>query len=351
LVQSKLVKSKQAGFTLIEAMIAIAISLSIILALGKAFKAWGDFQTARAQGAKVAQYNSAVSSFVSNEPARLANLVPPQVFAGFGNYVGIGWLQAPPCPGATGVVNYLPCGFDPFSAVGLTFNTTIAPNGPLILATTNLGPAVTGIGVDRSMGGAIIRAAETYAGSYSDNVQRTYGFMQYGIDIATGNLAAFVGTAILGEPYLRIDGTNQMTGNLNAGGRDVLNARDMNANRNLTANAAAVGGNVAIQNTANAAGNPLNLSESMQSPRLLHDGDLLPMPACTPDKPVPQVFAAPGMFTTVDLTDPIIGVVPLFTPAGAQWQVSLTVATTKFPGGKPGNLNAAVLAGTLCTTN
>jgi prepilin-type N-terminal cleavage/methylation domain-containing protein len=347
----------QGGFTLIEMAIVISISMLASIAAAKLFKVWADGQIARYNGALVAQYNAGVSSFVSNEPARLANLVPPQPFAGFGNYVGISWLQAPPCAGAAGVVAYLPCGFDPFSTVGLALNTTVAQNGAFILATTALGPAITGVGVDRAMGGAIVRAAEAYAGSYSGNVQRTYGFTRYNIDVPTGNLFAFVDTAVLGEPYLRTDGTNQMTGNLNAGGMDVLNARDMNANRNLNAgryvaaNTSGLGGNVAILNTQNTAGNPVNLAEGFQAPHYIRHGGFLDKPACPPDIPVPRAFAIPAIFTSGNITDPITGVVPSFADAGggAQWQLSLTVATTSNPAGDPGNPNVVALVGSMCT--
>jgi len=345
---------RQGGFTLLELGIVVGILAWWMVSAGQLFRVILEHDIAVQEGNKAAKYNYAVASYVANEPARLASQSPPQPFPLPQNHNDIRWLQAPPCAGATGAVAYLPCNFDPWSGVGLAFNTAIAPNGPYISARTDFGPAVTGIGVNRAMGGAIVNAANAYAPTYTANAERAYGIVDFGIDIPTGNIFATVDTAALGVPCVMPDGSNQMTGNLNLGNNSVNNANGVNANsvnangdvtagRNVTANAAGAGGGVGI------AGTTINLAESLQSPHFVRDGEFLDKPQCPPDKPFVRVFAIPGMFTSTDVNDPVTGVVPGYTDVGSQWKISLTVATVNNPGGAPGNPNAAALVGTICT--
>lgn len=345
---------RQRGFTLLELGIVVGILAWWMVSAGQLFKAWGEYQAAVQNGNKIAKYNYAVASYVANEPARLASQSPPQPFPLPQNHNDIRWLQAPPCAGATGAVAYLPCNFDPWSGVGLAFNTAIAPNGPYISARTDFGPAVTGIGVNRAMGGAIVNAANAYAPTYTANAERAYGIVDFGIDIPTGNIFATVDTAALGVPFLMADGSNQMTGNLNMGNNSVNNAnsvnangnvtagQDLNAGRNVTANAAGAGGGVGI------AGTGITLAETLQSPHFVSDGEYLDKPACPPDHPIPKVIGIPGMFHSGDQADPVTGVVTSYTDAGSRWQVFLTVYTVNNPGGTPGNPNTVALVGTRC---
>ena len=381
----------QRGISLIEAMIVIGLSTWYMVSAAQLFQAWANYQIASAQGNKVAKYNSAVASYVTNEPARLSNLNPPQPFP-FGSYSGIGWLQTPPCAGAAGAVMYLPCGFDPFSTVGLTFDTTVAQNGQYILATTILGPAVTGIGVDRAMGGAIVNAANAYAGSYTANLEQSIGFTRYAIDPDTGILFAYVDTAILGQPFLRTDGTNQMTGNLNMGNNSLNNANavnsatvnasntvnaansvntstmnatnavnastmnassavnggtvnattDLNAGRNVNANASGVGGNVQIMGTS------ITLAESIQGSSYVNNGGFVAKPQCPPENPTPRIFASQGPFSSGNAQDPITSVQLSYTDVGTGWQVFITVFTASNPAGQSADPSSSAMVSVTC---
>ena len=365
----------QRGISLLEAMIVIGLSTWYMVSAAQLFQAWANYQIASAQGNKVAKYNSAVASYVTNEPARLSNLNPKQPFQ-FGAYSGIGWLQAPPCAGATGAVMYLPCGFDPFSTVGLTFDTTVAQNGQYILATTILGPAVTGIGVDRAMGGAIVNAANAYAGSYTANLEQSIGFTRYAIDPDSGILFAYVDTAILGQPFLRIDGTNQMTGNLNMGNNSLNNANgvnaatvtasntvnaansvntatlnatgtvnaaaDVNAGRNVTANTAYQGGNVQIYGTG------INLTGRQSAAIQVQDQDIVQKPACPPNAPTAKIAVSDNSFTTGPVAVAINGIKVFALDQGPQWQIIIYMATEAYPNGISAGSNVSAIGSTWC---
>ena len=357
-------RQKQQGFGLVEAMIAVMI-FSIVLVQAAEFLSFKlNADNAEDIGHRIASYNSAVASYLNAEPARLAALNPPQALP-LGVQNGIGWLQAPPCAGATGSVSYLPCGFNDFLPYSLTpYTTTLAPaNGGFVTATTNLGWVVSGLNPDRIIGGQIVKSASAYRTTYTTNAETASGFMDYAIDIPTGTITATVNTAALGDRWLRTNGTNAMAGNLNMGGNTVNNANNVNATgtmaaanvqasadvtagQNVTANTAGAGGDVSIANTG---ANPINLAEAMQAPRLIRDGDFVEKPTCPADKPSPKIFAMPGMILTGDNTDPITGVSAIASDAGMNWQVSMLVRTVSNPGGIAGNPNAAAMVGTICT--
>ena len=367
----------QGGFALIPMMIAVMIFTILLVQAAQFMRFKLNLDNAEAVGHRIAMYNSAVASYLNAEPARLGALSQPFP-TGVQN--GVSWLQAPPCAGATGAVPYLSCGFNDFLPYNLgPYTTNIVAAGAFYTATTNLGWAVTGLNPDRVVGGQIVNAASAYRTSYTTNAETASGFMAYDIDPPSGTITATVDTAALGDRWLRLNGTNAMGANLNFGGYDGVNARDLNANRdlianrntnagqdvnatrnmnagqdmsatrdhnagrNMNANAAGAGGNV------NVAGTAINLAETLQSPHFVHDGDLLDKPQCPPDKPVPRVFAIPGMFASTNQTDPVTGVVPSVVDAGTRWQIGLAVATINNPGGTAGNPNSAALVSTICT--
>jgi prepilin-type N-terminal cleavage/methylation domain-containing protein len=233
----------QRGFTLIELSIVTALLLFMIVAGSKMLTAWINDTNARATGVRVAQYNSAVASFINAAGAA----VP------YGNYTGIGWLQnAATCAGATGPDDFLPCGFDPWLPMNLQYNTTIAPNGVgRVQAITNLGTPNMGGGPMMAFGATLIRAAQAYVGISQLRAQNLVGITSYTVDLATNTLIAQVDTSVNVDPWLRIDGSNSMQANLNVGGNDVVNARDLNASRdvNATSNVRAANGRAELWNS------------------------------------------------------------------------------------------------------
>lgn len=354
---------KQSGFMLIETLIAVTVFFVVYMQVVKfgVFKL--NLDNAEVVGHRIAEYNAAVASYVNAEPGRLAQLMPPQAFP-FGVQNGVGWLQAPPCAGATGAVAYLSCGFESFLPYQLGYATTLAPNGGFITATTNLGPAVTGIGVDRAQGGAIVRAASAYRASYTTNAETTSGFMRYDIDIPTGNLTAVVDTAALGDRWLRTDGSNQMTGNLNMGNNSLNNAAtvtantavntaavnatgsvnaggDLNAGRDVNVNAAGGGGNVQIMGTA------INLAGSVQGSRYVFDGDVVGKPQCPPNAPAAGIFTSAGGFVTADGGEPVYGIKFNAIDTGPGWQIEIQARNSSLAW-VPAGLYVKALVNLLC---
>jgi type II secretory pathway pseudopilin PulG len=229
----------QAGITLIEAAVVIGLASFLLVQGAQVFNAVVNDLNARATGVRVAQYNSAVASWVNAAGAA----VP------VGVYNGLGWLQnAATCPGATGAVDYLPCGFDPFLPWNLQYATTVDTNATdpavppgRVRATTNLGTPTLGGAPLLNYGATLLHAARAYLGaSQIQMAQNQLGITRYQIRPDPGGgandqLLAVVDTAVNVDPWLRVDGTNQMLANLNVGGWDVNNARDVNASRDANA--------------------------------------------------------------------------------------------------------------------
>lgn len=235
--------ARQGGMTLIEMIVVVGVSVSILVSFGNAIRIYFEQQGASAAGIRVSQYNSAVAAFINGN---LPN-VPLGVFD------GTAWLQdAATCPGATGAVGYLPCAFENRLELGLAgFQTTITqPNPPFFRAVTNVGAVITDGRPNGGLGGAVVRAAEAWPGLNSLRLvtERMVGMSSYAIDPATAQITAIIDTATPADPWLRRDGSNAMAADLNVGGNDVVNARDLNAGRDVNAANNATAGNNVVGN-------------------------------------------------------------------------------------------------------
>jgi type II secretory pathway pseudopilin PulG len=398
----------QRGFTLIELSIITAILLGLTVAGVKVLTAWINDMNARAAGVRVAQYNSAVASFINAAGAA----VP------FGNYNGIGWLQsAATCAGATGPDDFLPCGFYPALPWNLQYNTTIAQNGVgRVQAITTLGTPTMGAGGGPLMnfGAALIRSAQAYVGISQLRAQNLVGITSYNIDLNTNTLFAQVDTAVNVDPWLRIDGSNSMQANLNVGGNDVVNARDLNASRdvNATNNVQAAsgravlwnnpaeggvitltgangqrvfienlngtfrlinhpwnaelmrtdqggnlsagrdvaanmngwGGDVKVANTNNGFG-PMSVSGALQGAQILNNPGWFPKPTNCPPGTTPKIFATAVQIDNNGTAEPIGALQTLATDQGAGWSLSTKITT---PSGQPKPSVVRILAMTAC---
>lgn len=350
---------QQSGFALLEAMIAVTILTWWMFSIGGAFQAWGNYQVGQMEGNRVAKYNSAVASYVANEPARLAKLDQDYMDLLPENHNGIGWLQVPPC--GDGFVAYLPCSFDPFSRVGLTFNTNIVLDGGYIRATTNLGPAITGKGVDRTIGGIIVNSASAYVPTYTANMEQAYGITSYDIAVDTGNLTATVDSAALASPFLLINGKNQMTGDLNTGGNNIINANNITAANNVstrnvtatnnitasnnvsagndvTANTAGNGGDVKLANTqvnpgqADSQDGPISLSHAPQGATYARNNSYVTKIAC-PEGESAHVFTQSAQISNNGVAEPIGAITYGYEDDAAhnRWRVFYKLAVASSP--------------------
>jgi type II secretory pathway pseudopilin PulG len=231
----------QGGFAILESAIGLALFAYVLMMAAQAWNAYAENMDAQAKGVRVAQYNSAVASWINAAGAAVPT----------GNFNGIGWLQnAATCAGATGAADFLPCGFDSYLGWTLAYNTQIDTNATdpavppgRVRAITNLGtPRLPGAGNPPLMvyGAALLRAAQAFVGISQLRAQNLVGLTSYRIlpDPAGGandQLIAQVDTSVNVDPWLRTDGSNQMLADLNVGGNDVVNSRDVNASRNMNA--------------------------------------------------------------------------------------------------------------------
>lgn len=333
---------RQTGFTLIELLIVTIVFLVNVAAIAQGIQFWGETLDAQADGAKVAEYNLAVASWVS---AHQPN-VP------LGHFEGSEWLKnAADCPGGTGDANYLPCAWDPLTNYGLAWSTdvTVQANGA-VLATTALGPArKPDQAIQGGYGGQIAKSARAYVGTgrYAVEAHNLSGYARYEIDSATGNLFAYVDVAASDSPYLRRDGSNAMQGDLQMGGHDVRNARDVLANRDLSAgrdvwaNGSGLGGDVKIANTlvspaVNSTG-VISLANAGQGRTYIENEGYVNKPTC-PGGRRAQVFMVPGQIVSANNLAEPIGAIDLKyqdDPIFDRWQVWYVIYTPTYPTGVP----------------
>jgi prepilin-type N-terminal cleavage/methylation domain-containing protein len=330
----------QRGFTLIEMSIAAGIWLAAFMAMAKVFVVYMSQEGAHAAGVKIAQYNAAVAAFINGS---LPN-VP------LGNYQNTAWLKdAATCPGATGAIAYLPCSFEDFIGMDLAgYNTTITqPNPPFFRAVTNVGAVLTDGRPDGGLGGAVVRAAESWIGLNSLRLQaeRQAGISRYDIDENTAIITATVDTATNADAWLRRDGTNAMAADLNAGGFDVTNARDANAGRNVTANTAGAGGDMQIANTNNGTG-PMSLAGALQGGNIVGQGAAVVKPVCPPGSGLqPKILTWVVQMNDNGTASPIGSIQSYADDAGGQWFVRVKLNTALSPGGVFPNVpNSAKIA-------
>jgi hypothetical protein len=182
-----------------------------------------------------------------------------------------------------------------------------------------------------------------------------------------------VDTSVNVDPWLRIDGSNSMQANLNVGGNDVVNARDLNAGRNVNAtqgvtgntvwgntvwgrsvgsdgnltagrdvwaNASGAGGDVRIANTNNGAG-PMSLSGAMQGAQVYSGNPAhIPRPTTCPPGTGPKVIAWAVQINNNGVAEPIGYFSTRTVPNGNEWLAYVDI-TTPTPSPPPANVKTA----------
>jgi prepilin-type N-terminal cleavage/methylation domain-containing protein len=232
--------STHRGFTLVEMLIVLTIAASVITLGSKLALRWMEKSQAEDLGRMLAQYTAAVSN-------HLNSATPPAP----GAYTGTAWLQdAATCPGATGPSDFLPCGFRTLLPWGLTFTTTVTNVAGNFNATTTLGTAPLTVGGKTRLdlaGHSILAARSVTGASDLGGAMFTLGLIDFDFNGANVIQSVVSTSSTPAEPWLRVDGTNQMLADLNNGGNRFTNSSGLDwANSQLNA---AQGGSVELGGT------------------------------------------------------------------------------------------------------
>lgn len=231
---------------LIGLLLAISVALTMIpIAMQNYLHQIVD-QEAAASGKQLADLALGVQSFIVAAQSNPA-LIPGAPVT------GSAWLKPPSCGGlATNPAKgYIPCSFPSYGANDTLFNanytTYFTNNAGLIEARTTLKVQFLGdprngstiaakianaaMGSSASAGGGGNTFFQAYANApYTTNASSVvpYGNPNYGrVTLVTSNASSQ-------SIFLRVDGTNQMLANLNMGGNDLINAKNINASGNAT---------------------------------------------------------------------------------------------------------------------
>jgi len=326
---------RQAGFTALEMLGVLIVGLMILATIPKMIQDYSRAQQAKALATYVAEYNNAVARWLQDNRTALPD--------GTVNQAGPSWLQAVTDCGApaTAALNYLPCRFPNIAPFGVTVTTQIVTANPLITATSTFGPPIQFDGaIDQPTIAQVVtdaRAGTNTRVSVSTN-----------IDLVGNLIVAVADTNDPGDPWLRLDGTSVMEGDLNMGGNNIVNVvgidgtGDWTTLGDVTANEF-FGDDVTINSINEKA------SEGIYNVSVASNGTMIEKPTC-PSGSGPQVFLAPFQFSGNVTAEPIGAVQAWATNAGTRWRANLRVLYPEpigwvYPNATYGKMNAFVKCG------
>jgi prepilin-type N-terminal cleavage/methylation domain-containing protein len=202
---------KQAGFTLLEVVLAMGLVAIASLLTMEANRAENDQNQARLAGNILAQYNNGVRSYVS------------QNLGANGIYSGTDWLKSTSCGGLSSI-EYLPCNFPslstavPFSRGGLSVQTQIISVPKGFSFETRATSSVTAYKLDTKtradLAGVI---AIVVASSKPTQADALNSDGKVNADPKTGVITLEASNVATNDPWLRVDGGNMMSGSLKMG--------------------------------------------------------------------------------------------------------------------------------------
>lgn len=351
---------QQAGFTLVEALLAVTISALVLVGLISAFISGSQNRVAEAIGHGLGSFTPAVTRWLTDH----SNGLTPGCAALPCTITGVRWLKdSATCSGGLATRAYLGCQFPDVLPWRQGFTTTISRSGSItqVVVVLNQGGGMLSIG--GRVRGDLAGMALTSARAFPLPRNAPGPFPTYRI-AATGELQATLQIDnSIADPFLRTDGRNQMRANIRAGGHRLENAAGIDL-----ANGASIeqtGANAMTIRAANGLNIPLKLSLpdgvtlentatgvlrvnapsgvavsdllSADDIRLNDRGgelltNLLPRhaiignnglvnyPPCT--RGTPAIFAGPVMLSNNATGLPILAVQPTAVPLGGRWRVS-----------------------------
>ena len=183
------------GFTLFEAIIATGIFSSIALLEVRYLKSEFEQTQARHFGQQLAIYNNGVRAYIAEDVGTLTS-----------GTINITDLKAGCSPGST-ASQFVPCSFDPFTQLGIAYQTDIEVDENIV-ATTRIDPIIRGGKKRKDLTGLAALTALNFSTGNTGTGMTTSSSI--GMDQATGDIILQAVNNKMNDPWLRIDGGNNM---------------------------------------------------------------------------------------------------------------------------------------------
>jgi len=185
------------GFTLFEAIIATGLFSSIALLEVRYLKSEFEQSHARNFGQQLAIYNNGVRAYIAENAGNFSQ--------GKIN-ISINHLKAGCSPGST-ASQFVPCSFDPFTQLGIAYQTEIEVDENII-ATTRIDPIIRGGNIRKDLTGLAALTALNFSTGNTGTGMTTSSSIS--MDQATGDIILQAVNNKINDPWLRIDGGNNM---------------------------------------------------------------------------------------------------------------------------------------------
>ena len=204
---------RERGFTLIELMIALVVAMIAATSyLTYEMRGW-EQDDARRLGAQIGQVSNAIQSYLVVNNSSIRNGLDPNVVLNT-PVSGFAWLKHTSCGGGAGA-HYIPCQFPDQLFLGVTSETVVTLEaGGTLAATTTYADVTKGGDVRPDLAGIALTVA---AGKVATDAGHQTAFTDYSqsvIDGTNAQIVAVAGSNTGLDTWLRIDGGNQMRGNL-----------------------------------------------------------------------------------------------------------------------------------------
>ena len=336
---------RQAGFTLMEMLVVLAIVASITLQRMQTDMQDAREASARANATKMATYVSAVRKFAAENPG-----------AATGTQTGVDWLRDSSCGGSASKP-YLPCGTGMTLSYGQTYTANIASAGSGLQIDVTFGAPEIGGDPKPKLAAIMASNANGATGTAQDPSQDT--FFSFDADVSTGEVTATVNSNASLDSWLRRDGSNKMAGDLDMDDNEIQNAEKVTSNAtgvafdapqgSINIDAATIdseidwgtvtasgdgsgalsiqgqGGNTGqldVEGEVSAFNGDHDLSETVQNVSIEPHGEAVAKPSC-PASRTPQIFTAAALAD--DGGNAVYGVQTWASDGGASWVVQMAV--------------------------
>lgn len=282
-------RNREQGLTLIGMVIAVGLLAITLVGLARLVMDYSNARDESAQAQSVSQFAVGLHGFIAAVQGGTVTL-PSNPYT----VSGVNWLKPPSCggPGTNPVQGFIPCTFNA-GAVGGNFSTTVTDTAATnsIVASTSFcaDNATNGICVNYPAGSSknhdLVLAAASVAKdalAYSPLPSGTFFYSVLSnsppgsttqapvgplANANAGRVQLIVSNAPSQDPWLRVDGTNQMLADLNMGGHSIKNAKNADFSGDLRVHGVAqIDGGLVVDNGA------INADQGLSTPDAFFQG-------------------------------------------------------------------------------